>query len=126
MKLSSRTLICCVALFAGAFLFAGCQKKEVVVSDGETTTVANEEANAGEEINLEEILVVDVEDAAADAATTGDENFAGATTGSDFQFDSATTGDTEAINIDVIEDEESSKEASAASAQVPSAFFFNI
>ena len=115
------------AFIAGILLFAGCQKKEIAeVGDGETTAVQGVEVEAPaaeEEIDLEEILVIDVPEE-ADGTTTGDEGFSGATTGDEFQFDSATTGgDSEAVNIDVIEDE---AETASSAASLPSAFFFDI
>ena len=121
MKLWTNSIIFGVVLSAGILVFAGCQKKEVVTVSDETTAVAQEAVEEPADINLDEILVVDVPEA-GDAATTGAEGISGATTGSDFQFDSATTGaDTEAISIEVIEDE---AEANAAPASIPSAFFF--
>lgn len=110
------------ALVAGLLLFAGCQKKEVIeVNDGETTAIQEPENEIEEVIDLEEILVVDVPEV-TDDATTGGEGFIGATTGDDFMFDGATTGgDSEAIDIDVIEDEEAASTSSVSS--VPPAFF---
>lgn len=119
----NRVLVFSAALVAGLLLFAGCEKKVVEVTDGTTTVIEEAANNAEEVIDLEEILVVDVPDATEDA-TTGDESFSGATTGADFQFDSATTGgDSEAINIEVIEEE---TESASTVGTIPSAFFFNI
>ena len=123
----NRVMVFSAAFVAGVLLFAGCQKKEIVeVTDGETTASSGadtEAAPAEVEIDLEEILVIDAPEE-ADGATTGDESFSGATTGDEFQFDSATTGgDSEAVNIDVIEDE---AETASSAVSLPSAFFFNI
>ena len=119
----NRVLVLSAALVAGLLLFAGCEKKVVEVTDGTTTVIEETAAPADEVIDIEEILVVDVPDATGDA-TTGDESFSGATTGADFQFDSATTGgDSEAISIEVIEEE---AESASTANTLPSAFFFNI
>lgn len=123
----NRVMVFSAAFLAGILLFAGCQQKEIVeVTDGETTAVSGADIAAEpaeEEIDLEDILVIDVPEE-ADGATTGEEGFSGATTGDEFQFDSATTGgDSEAVNIDVIEDE---AETASAAASLPTAFFFNI
>jgi hypothetical protein len=120
-----RVMVFSTALVAGLLLFAGCQKKEVIeVNDGETTAIQEPENEIEEVIDLEEILVVDVPEV-TDDATTGGEGFIGATTGDDFMFDGATTGgDSEAIDIDVIEDEEAASTSSVSS--VPPAFFFDI
>ncbi|MBO7726288.1 MAG: hypothetical protein J6S40_07430 [Thermoguttaceae bacterium] len=120
----NRVMVFSAALVAGLLLFAGCQKKEVVEVTGEVTTVIEEGESAPEEaIDLDEILEVNVPDAASDA-TTGDESFSGATTGADLMFDSATTGgDSEAINIEVIEED---AESASTATSLPSAFFFNI
>ncbi len=124
----NRVMVFSAALVAGLLLCAGCQKKEIVeVQDTETTEVQGVEVEAPaaevEEINIEEILAVDVPES-ADGATTGDESFSGATTGDALQFDSATTGgDSDAVNIEVIEEE---AETASSASSLPAAFFFNI
>ena len=118
----NRVMVFSAALVAGLLLFSGCQK--VVEVTDETTTVVEEAANNAEEtVDLDDILVIDVPEETA-GATTGDESFSGATTGAELQFDSATTGgDSEAIDIEVIEEE---TESASTAAPLPTAFFFNI
>ena len=117
----NRVMVFSAALVAGLLLFSGCLK--VVEVTDETTTSVEEAANNAEETVDLEFLAIDVPEETA-GATTGDESFSSATTGAELQFDSATTGgDSEAIDIEVIEEE---TESASTAAPLPTAFFFNI